>query len=150
MGATSFVSYPSRVHGSQSWLTAHSPLIVYSQNTFDLNYPDLSRWIKTIHNGPKACYVAFGPGLSYFACAAGFSSIWAGIPTELSDKVQKAFDTPCQVSLGIDNAWFVMWPDGYYSWKFYGGYGALDKILDAAEPRTVSVSRTKTPRSTLY
>lgn len=40
----------------------------------------------------------------------------------------------------MDNAWFVMWPDGYYSWKFYGGYGGLDRILTDAEPRSVSVS----------
>jgi hypothetical protein len=54
--------------------------------------------------------------------------------------VHKAYDTPCQASLGVKDAWFVMWPDGYFSWKFYGGYANLDKILDAAEPRSVSVS----------
>jgi hypothetical protein len=35
-----------------------------------------------------------------------------------------------------------MWPDGYYSWKFYGSYGGLDRILRDAEPRTVNVSPT--------
>ncbi|KAF2467247.1 uncharacterized protein BDR25DRAFT_317004 [Lindgomyces ingoldianus] len=112
--------------------------IFYSQNTFDINYPDLSRWIKTIPNAPRQCVITFGPALSFFACAPGLGSIWAGIPGDLSDKVQKAFDTPCNVSLGMNNAWFVMWPDGYYAWKFYGGYATLDKILDAAEPRSVS------------
>ena len=56
------------------------------------------------------------------------------------DKIQKAYDTPCCVALGRDNSWFVMWPDGYYAWKFYGHYSGLDKILTDAEPRTVSVS----------
>lgn len=61
----------------------------------------------------------------------------------MSDKVQKAFDTPNCVSLGVNNAWFVMWPDGYYSWKFYGNYTSLDKILRDAEPRTVDVSESE-------
>ncbi|KAF2787561.1 hypothetical protein K505DRAFT_316474 [Melanomma pulvis-pyrius CBS 109.77] len=110
----------------------------YSQTTFDLNYPDLSRWTKTIPNAPRACFVTFGPNLSFFASARGHGSIWAGIPSDLSDKVQKAYDTPNCVSLGMNKAWFVMWPDGYYSWKFYGSYGGLDRILTDAEPRTVS------------
>jgi hypothetical protein len=42
--------------------------------------------------------------------------------------------------MGKDNAWFVLWPDGYYAWKFYGLYGGLDKILTDAEPRSVTVS----------
>jgi hypothetical protein len=33
-----------------------------------------------------------------------------------------------------------MWPDGYYSWKFYGNYTGLDKILNEAAPRSVAVS----------
>ena len=113
--------------------------LVYSQNTFDQNYPSLSAWIKTIPNAPRAAYVTFGPNLSYFASAKGYGSIWAGVPSDLSDKVQKAYDTPNCVSLGLNNAWFVMWPDGYYSWKFYGSYKGLDDILKEAEPRTVSV-----------
>ncbi|KAF2192479.1 hypothetical protein K469DRAFT_800457 [Zopfia rhizophila CBS 207.26] len=112
--------------------------IFYSQTYFDINYPDLSRWMKTIPNAPKVCFITFGLGLSYYASAPGYGSIWAGIPTDLTDKIQKAFDTPCCVSLGMNNAWFVMWPDGYFSWKFYGAYGTLDKILDTAEPRSVS------------
>lgn len=40
----------------------------------------------------------------------------------------------------MHDAWFVMWQDGYYSWKFYGHYGGLDRILTDAEPRSVSVS----------
>ena len=84
--------------------------------------------------------MTFGPGLAYFACAPGMGSIWSGIPNDLTDKVTKAYDTPNQVALGANNAWFVMWPDGYYSWKFYGGYSSLDKILDAAEPRSIAVS----------
>ena len=58
----------------------------------------------------------------------------------MTDKVQKAYETPSQVALGLNNAWFVMWSDGYYSWKFYGNYSGLDQILKHAEPRTVSVS----------
>ncbi|KAF2738423.1 hypothetical protein EJ04DRAFT_428937 [Polyplosphaeria fusca] len=112
--------------------------IFYSQIHFDINYPDLSRWTKTIPNGPRACHVVFGPGLSFFACAQGYGSIWAGVPGDLTDKVQKAYDTPTQVSLGVNNAWFVMWADGYYAWKFYGNYSGLDQILTTAEPRTVS------------
>ncbi|KAF1975474.1 hypothetical protein BU23DRAFT_552431 [Bimuria novae-zelandiae CBS 107.79] len=112
--------------------------ILYSQNVFDINYPDLSRWTKTIPNAPRSCYVTFGQGYSYFASAPGRGSVWAAIPSELSDKVQKAYDTPCCVALGMNNAWFVLWPDGYYSWKFYGGYNGLDKILTEAEPRSVS------------
>ncbi|KAJ4293271.1 hypothetical protein N0V90_008553 [Kalmusia sp. IMI 367209] len=119
---------------------------VYSQSFFDTNYPDLSRWTKTIPNAPRACYVTFGQGYSYFASAPGRGSVWAAIPSELSDKVQKAYDTPCCVGLGVNQAWFVMWPDGYYSWKFYGGYGGLDRILTEAEPRSVSVSLFYTKR----
>jgi hypothetical protein len=114
--------------------------LVYSQNTFDFNYPGLSQWTHQIPNAPRACFVTLGPNLSYFASAKGHGSTWAGIPSDLSDKVQKAFDTPNCVSLGVNNAWFVMWPDGYYSWKFYGSYGGLDKTLRDAEPRTVDVS----------
>ena len=84
--------------------------------------------------------MTFGPGLTYFACAPGMGSLWSGVPSDLTDKVMKAYDTPNQVALGVSSAWFVMWPDGYYSWKFYGGYSSLDKILDAAEPRSVAVS----------
>jgi hypothetical protein len=113
---------------------------VYSQDFFDANYPDLSRWTKTIPNAPRSCYVTFGLGYSYFASAPGRGSVWAAIPSELSDKIQKAYDTPCCVALGVNQAWFVLWPDGYYSWKFYGGYNGLDQILTDAEPRSVSVS----------
>ncbi|KAF2502948.1 hypothetical protein BU16DRAFT_24779 [Lophium mytilinum] len=109
-----------------------------TQNHFDYTYPDLARWVKTIPNAPAAVYITFGPKTSYFACAPGLGSIWSGIATDLRDKVHKAFDTPCQVALGVKDAWFVMWPDGYFAWKFYGGYGNLDKILDAAEPRSVA------------
>ncbi|KAF2258382.1 hypothetical protein CC78DRAFT_587228 [Lojkania enalia] len=112
--------------------------IFYSQTHFDLNYPDLSRWTKTIPDAPRACHVVFGPGLSYFACAQGYGSIWAGVPGELTDKVQKAYDTPAQVSLGLNNAWFVMFPDGYFWWNFYGNYAGLDQILKSAEPGTVA------------
>ncbi|KAF2868048.1 hypothetical protein BDV95DRAFT_168786 [Massariosphaeria phaeospora] len=110
----------------------------YSQTHFDINYPDLAQWTKRIPSAPRACFVTFGEGLSYFAAAPGHGSIWAGIPSDLSDKVQKAFDTPCCVALGKKNAWFVLWPDGYYSWKFYGHYAGLDTILTDAEPRSVS------------
>ncbi|KAF2709803.1 hypothetical protein K504DRAFT_467744 [Pleomassaria siparia CBS 279.74] len=112
--------------------------IFFSQGSFETNYPDLSTWTGTIPNAPRACFVTFGPNLSYYASAPGHGSTWAGIPSDLSDKIQKAFDTPNCVSLGMAGAWFVMWPDGYYSWKFYGAYGGLDNILGMAEPRSVS------------
>ncbi|KAF2007429.1 hypothetical protein P154DRAFT_119142 [Amniculicola lignicola CBS 123094] len=112
--------------------------IFYSQTYFDINYPDLSRWTTTIPAAARNVYVSFGPNLTYFACAPGRGSIWAGLPGELTDKIQKAFDTPCCVSLGMNDAWFVMWPDGYFVWKFYGKYAPLDAILNAAEPRSVS------------
>jgi len=112
--------------------------IFYSQTYFDLNYPDLSRWTKMIPNAARSCFVTFGPGLSYFACSPGHGSTWAGVSSELTDKVQKAFDTPSCVALGAKGSWFVSWPDGYYSWKFYGCYSGLDKILNEAAPRTVS------------
>ncbi|OCK81684.1 hypothetical protein K432DRAFT_294944 [Lepidopterella palustris CBS 459.81] len=114
-----------------------SDKLFYTQTHFDMTYPDLSAWTKSIPAAPSTVFVVFGPGMTYFACAPGYGSIWSGIPIDLKDKVQKAFDTPCQVALGVKSAWFVMWPDGYYAWKFYGGYGELDKILDAAEPRSV-------------
>lgn len=115
-----------------------SDKLFYTQNYFDINYPDLFQWIKSIPNAPSACFLTFGPGLTYFACAPRMGSIWSGVPSDLTDKVTKAYDTPNQVALGVNNAWFVMWPDGYYSWKFYGGYSSLDKILDVAEPRSVA------------
>jgi hypothetical protein len=119
---------------------ADTQATVYSQNLLEANYPDLSRWTKTVPNAPRSCYVTFGQGYSYFASAPGRGSVWAAIPSELSDKIQKAYDTPCCVALGVNDAWFVLWPDGYYSWKFYGGYNGLDQILTGAEPRSVSVS----------
>ncbi|KAL5404918.1 hypothetical protein PMIN03_008826 [Paraphaeosphaeria minitans] len=111
---------------------------VYSQAIFDSHYPSLSAWTKTIPNAPRSCYVTFGTGYSYFASAPGRGSVWADIPSELSDKIQKAYDTPCCVAMGVNQAWFVLWPDGYCSWKFYGGYAGLDGILRGAEPRSVT------------
>ncbi|KAF2643403.1 hypothetical protein P280DRAFT_547554 [Massarina eburnea CBS 473.64] len=111
--------------------------IFYSQGFFDQHYPDLSQWSKTIPNAPRSCFVTFGTGHSYFASAPGRGSVWAGIPGELSDKIQKAYDTPCCVALGSHSSWFVMWPDGHYSWKFHGHYNDLNKILDT-ESRSVS------------
>jgi hypothetical protein len=84
--------------------------------------------------------VTFGTGLSYFACAPGCGSLWAGVPSELTDKVQKAFDTPSCVSLGMEQAWYVLWEDGNSAWNFYGNYGELDKTLRQAPPGSVSVS----------
>ncbi|KAL5390155.1 hypothetical protein PMIN06_001520 [Paraphaeosphaeria minitans] len=112
--------------------------ILYSQAIFDSHYPSLSAWTKTIPNAPRSCYVTFGTGYSYFASAPGRGSVWADIPSELSDKIQKAYDTPCCVAMGVNQAWFVLWPDGYCSWKFYGGYAGLDGILRGAEPRSVT------------
>lgn len=131
---------PSLLATKRNTTTANqTSRIVYSQSYFDFNYPDLSQWTKTIPNAPR-CFVTFGTGLSYFACAPRCGSIWAGIPSELTDKVQKAIDTPCCVSLGMDQTWFVMWPDGYYAWNFKDNYNGLDTILSQAAPRSVSVS----------
>ena len=66
--------------------------------------------------------------------------MWGGIPSELEDKVRKAYDVPSCVGLGKHDAWVVVWPDGYLAWKFYGHCSALDKILTEAEPRSVTVS----------
>jgi len=66
--------------------------------------------------------------------------MWGGIPSELEDKVRKAYDVPSCVGLGKHDAWVVVYPDGYIAWKFYGHYSALDKILTEAEPRSVTVS----------
>ncbi|KAF2751889.1 hypothetical protein M011DRAFT_393482 [Sporormia fimetaria CBS 119925] len=112
--------------------------LFYSQTYFERNYPDLSRWTKETPNGPRDCFVTFGTGLSYFACARGRGSLWAGVSSELTDKVQKALETPCCVALGIDQAWFVMWPNGSFAWKFYGKYGGLEGILRDAPPGSVS------------
>jgi hypothetical protein len=38
----------------------------------------------------------------------------------------------------MHNAWFVLWPDGNFSWKFHGNYSALGQILTQAAPRSVS------------
>jgi hypothetical protein len=127
-------------HHQRTTTLTKPPITVYSQAFFDFNYPDLSRWTKTIPNAARSCFITFGPGLSYFACAQGNGSVWAGVSSELTDKVQKAYDTPSTAALGMDGAWFVMWPDGYFTWKFYGNYGALDKILTEAAPRSVAVS----------
>ncbi|KAH7402542.1 hypothetical protein BKA66DRAFT_449010 [Pyrenochaeta sp. MPI-SDFR-AT-0127] len=112
--------------------------LFYSQTYFDVNYADLARWTKSFPNAPRSCFITFGQNLSYFASAPGRGSIWAGIPSELEDKVRKAFDTPCCVALGAKNAWFVLYPDGYLAWKFYGHYSGLNKILTDAAPRSVS------------
>lgn len=111
--------------------------IFYSQFFFDTNYPDLSNWLKTIPNASRDAFITFGPGLAYFACAPRYGSIWAGIPIDMSAEVQRAYETPNLVSLGMNGAWFVMWPDGHYAWKFYGSYSALDKILNAAEENSI-------------
>ncbi|KAF9699004.1 hypothetical protein EKO04_003232 [Ascochyta lentis] len=110
----------------------------YSQTYFEQTYTDLSQWTKTLPNASRTCFVTFGLNLSYFASAPGHGSIWAGIPSELEDKVRKSFETPCCVSLGAYGAWFVLWPRGLRSWNFYGHYKALDKILTEAGPNSIS------------
>ncbi|KAF1934194.1 uncharacterized protein M421DRAFT_415243 [Didymella exigua CBS 183.55] len=112
--------------------------LLYSQTYFENIYTDLVRWTKTLPNASSACFVTFGLNLSYFACAPGSGSIWAGIPSELEDKVRKSFETPTCVALGSHDAWFVLWPNGDFSWKFNGHYNALDKILTEAAPQSVS------------
>jgi hypothetical protein len=115
-------------------------IAVYSQTYFDINYPDLARWTKSFPNAARSCFVTFGQNLSYFACAPGHGSIWAGIPSELEDTVRKSFDTLCYISLGMKNAWFVSYADGRVAWKFQDHYSALNKILINAEPGSVTVS----------
>jgi hypothetical protein len=115
-------------------------IIVYSQTYFDISYPDLAQWTKSLPNAARSCFVTFGRNLSYFACAPGHGSIWAGIPSELEDTVRKSLDTPCYVSLGMKNAWFVSYPDGRVVWKFHGHYSPLNKILIDAAPGSVTVS----------
>lgn len=98
------------------------------------------RWTKTLPNASSACFVTFGLNMSYFACAPGSGSIWAGIPSELEEKVRKSFETPSCVALGTNNAWFVLWPNGDCYWRLNGHYNGLDKVLSEAAPRSVSVS----------
>ena len=93
----------------------------------------------------SSCFVTFGLGLSYFASAPGQGSIWAGIPSELEEKVRKSCETPCCVSLGMHDSWFVLWPGGNYLWKFNGCYIPLEKILGEATPGSVSVGYTFCP-----
>ncbi|KAF2997383.1 hypothetical protein E8E13_004722 [Curvularia kusanoi] len=111
---------------------------VYSQTYFENNYPDLCRWTKSLPNASSSCFVTFGLGLGYFASAPGQGSIWAGIPSEMEDKLRKSYETPCCVALGAYNSWFVLWPGGDFSWKFHGHYSALEKILSEAAPQSVS------------
>lgn len=101
---------------------------------------DLCQWTKTLPNASRICFVTFGLNMNYFACAPGHGSIWAGIPSELEDKVRKSFDTPCCVSLGAHNAWFILWPNGNCAWNFNGYYDALNRILNEAMPQSVTVS----------
>ncbi|KAF1830408.1 hypothetical protein BDW02DRAFT_101807 [Decorospora gaudefroyi] len=103
--------------------------LFYSQTYFDIHYPDLARWTKSIPGAARSCFVTFGQHLGYFACAPGHGSIWAGIPSELEDTVRKSFDAPSCVSLGMKDAWFVLYPDGRLAWNFHGHYSALNKIL---------------------
>ncbi|KAF2022226.1 hypothetical protein BU24DRAFT_417859 [Aaosphaeria arxii CBS 175.79] len=109
-----------------------------SQQFFDQNYPELSQWTKTIPNSARACRVTFGSApYSYFACAPGRGSSWAGVPSELTDKVQKSFDTPSCVSLGTNEAWFALWPDGYFAWNFHGQYQELEGIFKTIGPQSI-------------
>jgi hypothetical protein len=112
--------------------------LFYSQTYFENSYADLCRWTKALPTASSSCFVTFGLGLSYFASAPGQGSIWAGIPSELEDKVRKSYETPCCVSLGMHDSWFVSWPGGACSWKFNGCYIPLEKILGEATPGSVS------------
>lgn len=113
--------------------------ILFSQQFFDINYPELSRWSKSIPNGSRFCRVTFGAApFSFFACAPGHGSVWAAVPSELTDKVQKAFETPSCVALGYGDSWFVSWPHGSSAWNFRGAYIELEQILSDAAPRLVT------------
>ncbi|KAH7119816.1 hypothetical protein B0J11DRAFT_582319 [Dendryphion nanum] len=113
--------------------------IMYSQQHFESNYPELSRWGRTIPSGARNCRVTFGSApFSFFACAPGHGSVWAAVSSELTDKVQKAFETPSCVALGVGEAWYVAWPHGSSAWNFHGAYGELNQILNDAAPRLVT------------
>jgi len=104
--------------------------LFYSQTHFEACYADLAKWTKSMPNAPRLSFVTFGPNLSYFACAPGHGSIWAGIPSELEDKVRKnSSDTPSCVGLGKHNAWVVVYPSGHMSWNMQGHYTGLEQIL---------------------
>jgi hypothetical protein len=117
-------------------------IAVYSQIYFDISYPALAQWTKFFPNAARSCFVTFGQNLSYFACAPGHGSIWAGISSDLEDTLRESFDTPSCVSLGMKHAWFILYPDGRVAWKFQGHYSALNKILMEAAPGFVTVSQT--------
>jgi hypothetical protein len=59
--------------------------------------------------------------------------------------VRKSYETPCCVSLGMHDSWFVLWPGGDCSWKFNGHYTPLEKILGEAMPGSVLVSCNSCP-----
>ncbi|USP82424.1 hypothetical protein yc1106_09698 [Curvularia clavata] len=110
----------------------------FSQTYFDVNYPDLARWSKSFSNAARSCFITFGQNFSYFACAQGRGSIWAGIPSDLEAKVRKSNETPTCVSLGAKNAWFLMYPDRRLAWDFHGHYSILNKIIVDAAPGAIT------------
>ncbi|EOA81637.1 uncharacterized protein SETTUDRAFT_35466 [Exserohilum turcica Et28A] len=110
----------------------------YAQTYFDINYPGLAQWTKSFPNAARSCFVTFGQNLSYFACAPGRGSIWAGIHPEFENKLRTSHDTPVCVSLGVQNAWFAMYPDRRLTWNFYGHYETLNKILMEAAPGAIT------------
>ncbi|KAL5119535.1 hypothetical protein ACEQ8H_002600 [Pleosporales sp. CAS-2024a] len=115
-----------------------SDKLCYTEKSFETTYPELVRWMKTLANAPRSCFVTFGPNLSYFACAADQGSIWDGIPPELEDTLRKVVDMPVFLCLGKHNAWLVLYPNGIIAWKFHGQYAALDKILKETPPLTIA------------
>jgi hypothetical protein len=84
--------------------------------------------------------VTFGQNFSYFACAPGHGSIWAGIPSDLESRVKKSLVTPTCVGIGMKDAWFVLFSNGDLAWNLRGYYNSLNKILAEAAPGTVNVS----------
>ena len=59
--------------------------------------------------------------------------------------MRKSYETPCCVSLGTHDSWFVSWPGGDCAWKFNGCYIPLEKILGEATKGSVSVSYSSCP-----
>jgi hypothetical protein len=96
--------------------------------------------MKSFPNAARSSFVTFGQNFSYFACAPGHGSIWAGIPSDLENRVKKSLVTPTCVGIGMKDAWFVLFSNGDLACNLKGYYSGLNKILAEAAPGTVSVS----------
>jgi hypothetical protein len=82
-------------------------------------------------------HIAFGPGDTFFACdplnVVGYKSS-QNIPQHLRHTlVQFSGKIPAKVALGINEAYFLLWSDGRYTWNLCGQYQQLDQILSGAK-----------------